>query len=170
MQTLQTTHQAIENITLNGRISRIAIGAVMLLPVFTSSGPAAAQAVIALLAIFPIMSGLNAFCPLVSWMRSLRGEQISNSLSLLSRSIYAVSAVGLVGSVFIVQGQALGYWAILPLLGIYPALSAIYGADLFSGVIRSFRLKQSEPVASAEILSWSTDKAEQPHQEVDHAA
>lgn len=180
---MNTTIQSSENIAFGGRFLRFALGATLLLPVFTISGHIGAWSVLALLAVFPVISAIYGYCPLVNWMQQLsqagasqRDAQFALRLDKAQRISYGLLAAVLIGSVFVAStSSSIGFWLILPLLGIYPAALAIYGEKLLSAVIAS-SIATAEPTraqstsATVTTLTQSATAKSDHHVSVDHAA
>ena len=169
---MNTKIQATENLNSWGRISRMAIGIVMLTPVFLVSGHLNALALLALFAVVPIICAIDGYCPLVSWYRACKNSQ-NVRLSNKQRGEYALLATVLIGSVF-VPGDNASAWLILPLLGIYPAVIAIFGEKLITAVISSSNVTPEQSVArqkpaSIFALKQSASAALQ-HGDIHHAA
>jgi len=161
-----------ENITVGGRFLRFALGAALMIPVFTLSGHLGGWAVLTLLAVFPIISAIYGYCPLVNWVRNL-AQNRDVQLGTDQRIEYGLLAAVLIASVFVASGPV-GFWLLLPLLGIYPAALAMFGEKLVSAVIASgLDHVEQAPVqkTSATIMSLMKSPASsQHHVSVDHAA
>ena len=143
MNTTTTTSNRVENISATGRVIRFSVGAAMIAPLFFISGPIGGFAILALLAILPVLCGIDGFCPLTAWYE--RVSSVAHTrMSNIQRGSYAGVAIALIGSVFVVPVQPLGALAVLPLLGIYPAIVALFGAELFSEWLSSFRVQAAD--------------------------
>jgi hypothetical protein len=168
MATNQNQIVTVENISLTGRIFRIAIGVAMILPLFIVSGSVGMLAVLGLLAIFPMACGIDGFCPLTAWYQRVTHED--KPMSKTHRYNYAVLAVALIAPVFFAQGYTLGIWAVLPLLAIYPAIVAIYGENLFAEVLRS-NAQAVKQTSSGEVHHWQfSSHHDKDHHHFGHAA
>jgi len=168
---MNTTIQMTENLNFLGRISRMVLGLALLTPIFFISGYVNAWSVIALLAIFPIVSALDGYCPLTNWYKKTQ-KALSSRLNKEQRVQYGLLATVLIGSIF-VGGESGGSWLVLPLLGIYPAMLAIFGEKLVSAVIASttIQVMQSatqQKVSAAILALKKAEKAADHH--IDHAA
>jgi len=170
---MNATIQTTENLTIGARIIRMVVGVAMLSPILFVSGYIENTALLALLAIAPIVSALDGYCPLLNWYRSIATSSHDFYLSKEQRVEYALLATVLIGSVFL-PGESGGLWLALPLVGIYPAALAIFGEKLLSAVIASSHSKATLTVkqnASADILPLKqSSKLRSDHANIEHAA
>ena len=157
----------IENISTTGRILRVAVGVALISPLFVVSGSVGLLSVLGLLAIFPVVCGIDGFCPITAWYQ--RTMSNDKPMSKTSRYHYAMLATALIAPVFFAEGYSLGVWAVLPLLGIYPAIVAIIGENLFAAVLRS-NAKIPAEVKTGKVHHWPSFFHKDSHHHIGHAA
>ena len=169
MNTTNTTTNRVENISTTGRIIRFSVGAAMLSPLFFISGPVGGFAILALLAILPVICGIDGYCPLTAWYRKLSSDRHS-TMSGVQRGSYAGLSVALIGSVFVLPVQPLGALAVLPLLGIYPAIVSLFGVELISESLRSMKTQDAKMNAGDVVNLNTASSGSRDHGHVAHAA
>lgn len=108
-----------ENLSGIERVLRVAVGSVLLGSVMTSApGLLGWTSVLALVAIYPMLTGLMGFDPLRSVVEGHRTAY---------RVVQAVLTVALISTVYIIPTGSLGLITLLPLFSIYSALGVVLG-------------------------------------------
>lgn len=108
-----------ENLSRIERVLRITVGSVLLGSVMTAApGFLGWTSVLALVAIYPILTGLTGYDPLRSVTEGHRAAYRIAQLGL---------TIALIGTMYIVPAGVIGLTALLPLFGIYSALGALLG-------------------------------------------
>ena len=169
MKTIKMTNNRVENISTAGRILRFSVGAAMLSPLFITSGPIGGFAILALLAILPVVCGIDGFCPLTAWLKR-KSTESNSTMNTIQRGSYAGLSIALIGSVFVLPAQPLGILAVLPLLGIYPAIVSLFGVEVLGEWLRSFQIQDSKPVSDQVVSVDRMPRNPQDHGHVAHAA
>lgn len=119
MNTNFSTSTRNENLSRTERAVRVAVGFALLGSVmYAAPGVLGWSSLLALVAIYPIMTGLNGADPLRSVMEGHSAAYRFGQLAL---------AAALIGTVIVAPIETLGMLALLPLIGIYAALGAILG-------------------------------------------
>lgn len=127
MNTILSNTTLTMNMSHIERVLRITFGSALLVFVATAvPGVLGWASVLALIATYPILTGITGADPLRSVMEG-------------HRSAYRVAQLGLgialIGTVAIVPGVNLGLMALLPLFGIYSVLGAILGRSPLATVV-----------------------------------
>lgn len=109
------------------RAARISVGAVLIGSVFIAGDyPLGWLALLPLLGIYPLYSGLT-------------GATSLHRLSANNPAVYRLALSGasatLIGSVFLIGTTPLGGFALLPLIGSYIALCALFGCSPLAAII-----------------------------------
>jgi len=169
---MKTNIQITENLALWGRISRLTLGIAMLAPIFFATTYSPLFLILSLLAIFPIVSAVYGYCPLLTWIRSVRRNK-DFTLDTTRRLELGLVAALLIGG-GLASDTSNGFLTLLPLLAIYPAFLALYGEKLISAVLASFSrdtLSLPNRREKAKVLLVVHDK--KPHRipgSIEHAA
>jgi len=129
MKTIATKILNIDELSVGERTARTALGATLIGSVFfAGENTLGSLALLPLLGIYPLFSGLTGSAP----VRSLFGSH-SAAYSLT----YAALSIALIGSVLIGGAAPLGTAVVLPLLGSYAALCALLGRSPLSALIEA---------------------------------
>lgn len=124
-----TTHNTPTNLLPGSRAARLVIGAAFIAEVMTTSQmPLGLLAVLPLLAIYPIFTGLTGWDPLKEVCQSERFAHNMLHLPKLARMVIGAVGVAMLGSVYMVSG-APGWLIVLPLLAVYPVFVAVMGEE-----------------------------------------
>ena len=113
------------------RVRRIAIGSIFIGFVMNTTGPLGYLAVLPLLAIYPILTGLFGEDPvdglLANWQGGFEGEcfRPSSRVALLALGGVAIGALML-------SPESVGLRATLALVAVYPIMAGLFGEDLVS--------------------------------------
>ncbi|MBE9515770.1 MAG: hypothetical protein IME93_02210 [Proteobacteria bacterium] len=124
---------AIKKTELNtaSRVRRIAVGSIFIGIVMSAPGPLGYLAVLPLLAIYPILTGLFGEDPvdglLANWQGGFEGEcfRPSSRIALIALGGMAIGAV-------MISPENVGIRATLALASVYPIMAGLFGEDLLS--------------------------------------
>jgi len=123
----------IKNTELNtaARVRRVAIGSIFIGIVMNASGPLGYLAVLPLLAIYPILTGLFGEDPidglLANWAGGFEGECLRPSSRVALLALGGV-AIG----VMMLSPESVGMRATFALAAVYPIMAGLFGEDLIS--------------------------------------
>jgi len=125
----------ISQLNFINRLSRIIIGTGLIGFTMSASGPLGYLALLPLLAIYPVTTGMYGEDPIdglvTNWMGGHRGHCFRPS-SRVALIAVGAGAIGLV----MASPQSLVSVSWLSLLSVYPIMAGLFGEDLFSVVIR----------------------------------
>ena len=117
-------------LTTSARVYRIAIGSLFIGIVMNTAGPLGYLAVLPLLAIYPILTGLFGEDPLDSlldnWQGGFEGKRFRPS-SRVALLVLSGTAIG----VLMVSPEIVGIRAALALVAVYSIMAGLFGEDLF---------------------------------------
>ena len=138
MNTYEQSNLEAEKLSTISRITRIAFGVALLAFTMTYSGVLGVVAVLPLIAVYPILTGILGY-GLVE-LALVRGRHAERPASLrrTSRAINVILGVSLIGVVM--AGVTQQAW--LALLGIYPILLGVLGTNLLSEAFTTRRALQ----------------------------
>ncbi|WP_455204106.1 YgaP family membrane protein [Kaarinaea lacus] len=126
--TTNNTTSAAQNIDTSSRAVRLVVGMGLIAYVLTSQQtPLGLLAVLPLIAIYPVFTGIIGWDPLVAVIKQRRFMQLALQIPKIARVALATAGFAMIGSVFFTA--ELGNFAILALAGIYPIFLAITGYD-----------------------------------------
>ena len=123
------------------RVRRVAIGSIFIGIVMNTSGPLGYLAVLPLLAVYPILTGLFGEDPvdslLANWQGGFEGEcfRPSSRIALLALGGTAIGAV-------MISPENVGIRAALALVSVYPIMAGLFGEDLLSTALGFGKEKQ----------------------------
>ena len=128
MNTYNTQKAAI-NLSKSSRAARLVIGVALIVGVMTTSlAPLGLLAVLPLLAIYPVFTGMTGWDPLREFCKSERITDCLLHLPTPARMVIGAIGIAMLGSVFVVSG-APGWLIVLPLLAVYPVFIAVIGEE-----------------------------------------
>lgn len=138
MNTYQQSNLDAEKLSSVSRVTRIAFGVALLAFTMTYNGVLGVLAVLPLIAVYPILTGILGY-GLVE-LALVRGRHAERPASLrrTSRVIHVIVGVALIGAVM--AGVTQQAW--LALLGIYPILLGALGTNLLSEAFATRRVLQ----------------------------
>jgi len=117
------------NLSAGSRAVRLVIGAALIAEVMTTGQtPLGLLAVLPLLAIVPIFTGLTGWDPIKELCREERITQCLLHLPNTARMVIGGIGILMLGSVFMTSG-APGWLLVLPLLSVYPVFVAVIGEE-----------------------------------------
>ena len=146
---METTFKKAE-LNTAARVSRIAIGSIFIGIVMNTAGPLGYLAVLPLLAIYPILTGLFGEDPidglLANWQGGFEGECLrpSSRVALLALGATAIGAV-------MISPESVGIRATLALVAVYPIMAGLFGEDLFTTALGFGKEKQQARIAESPI-------------------
>ena len=137
---METTIQKTELNTAS-RVRRVAIGSIFIGIVMNTAGPLGYLAVLPLLAIYPILTGLFGEDPidglLANWKGGFEGECLRPSSRVALLALGGV-AIG----VMMLSPENVGIRAALALVAVYPIMAGLFGEDLLSVALGFGKEKQ----------------------------
>lgn len=113
-------------------VARLVTGSALILFSLFYQGVFANIAILPLLAIYPVFTGLIGVDPFYLLWQKYVG--VRSEFNIVSRSLLVVTAAVLIGSVMASHGE-LGWRGVLALVAVYPALAAIIGRDPFNAFV-----------------------------------
>lgn len=120
-----------ERLTLTERIARVAVGAGLLSTMVAADGALGWAAVLPLLAVYPVLTGVMGYEPLRAFLPRD---------SIAYRTAQLTAGGAMVGSIFVTSQFALpDAFAIVPLIGVYYVLAGILGRAPLATVDESLR-------------------------------
>lgn len=155
--------------TIN-RITRILVGVSFIGFTMATSGPLGYLALLPLLAVYPLITGMVGEDPIdgiaTNWMGGYQGHcfRASSRVALL---IIGVGAIGIVMG----NPQNLASQGWIALASIYPIMAGLFGEDLFAVVLSELgRVKAHRPVASQPVVGIKHREATVHHHEIGHGS
>ena len=159
------THQA--QLNISNRIARIAIGAGLIGIVMATSGPLGYLALLPLLAVYPLLTGMLGEDPIDGIVTNWFGGYAGHSFRPSTRVALLVVGAGAIG---IVMGNpysvsALGW---IGLLSVYPIMAGLFGEDLFRVVFSSQGREVSQQTAMPQSVAGIKHRETTVHHGFDH--
>jgi len=119
---ISTTH----TLTFVERVARTMTGAALISSVFfAGENTLGWLALLPLLGIYPLLSGVTGTAM----------HDLFDNTSVAYRLTHAVASVALIGAVFVINAAPLGVFVVLPLIGVYTALSAMLGRSPLAAMV-----------------------------------
>ncbi len=146
---METTFKKTE-LNTAARVRRVAIGSIFIGIVMNMTGPLGYLAVLPLLAIYPILTGLFGEDPidglLANWQGGFEGEcfRPSSRVALLALGGTAIGAVML-------SPESVGIRAALALVAVYPIMAGLFGEDLLATALGFGKKKQQDRIAESSV-------------------
>lgn len=118
-------------LSTSSRVVRLVVGSIFIGIVMSSSGQLGYLAVLPLIAIYPILTGIIGEDPLdyllADWVGGFEGEcySPSNRIALVGLGGVAISGMML-------SPESVGIRALLALVSVYPIMAGLFGEDLVS--------------------------------------
>ena len=159
---LNTSLNYHENLDASSRGVRVLVGAGLIIYTMTSPAyPLAWLALLPLLAVYPIFSAITAWDPVKAFFQSDFMCRHALNCSKTTRVIVAAIGVALISSVYVASYSevAMGPFAVLSLLAVYPILAAILGMDPISALYNIERNVAENTTESARDKVHSFDSA-----------
>jgi len=149
MKTIAAKIQTIEGLTVIERAARTVVGIALIGSVFVASENTLGWlAVLPLLGIYPLYTGLTGAASM---------SNLFDNNPAMYRVTQAAVTAALIGSVFVTGAVPLGAVVILPLIGIYTALSAILGrSPLATEIDATKAIPYVVPPAAEDIAALGT--------------
>lgn len=132
MNTIVNTSKYEGELSVGQKSMRVVVGASLVLVAMFYQGPFAEVALLPLLAVYPIITGLIGVDPVYLIWQKITGMR--TEYSVVSRGLLVATATVLIGSVMVGQGE-LGWHGILALVAVYPVVAAIVGKDPLNGFV-----------------------------------
>ncbi|HEC19249.1 MAG TPA: hypothetical protein ENI97_07885 [Gammaproteobacteria bacterium] len=136
--TINTTYDAVYDVTnkpsrlnIAARIRRVMVGGALIGVVMGVNGPLGYLTLLALLAIYPILTGLIGEDPLDGLLTHWEGGYEGHCLRSSTR-VGLLLLGGVAISVLMVSPESAGLRAMLGITALYPILAGLFGEDLLS--------------------------------------
>jgi hypothetical protein len=144
------TQNSITNLTTGSRAARLIIGTTLIAEVLTTStAPLGALALLPLLAIYPVFTGLTGWDPIKEVCKSESFTRCMLHLPKIARLVIGAIGIAMLGSVFMVSG-APGWLIVLPLVAVYPIFIAVIGEEPVTALY-NLDLAQAEPASNPKM-------------------
>lgn len=127
-----TTSNFLGELSKGQKALRLVFGSALILAAMFYQGPFAEVALLPLLAVYPIMTGLIGVDPFYFLWQKVFGMR--TQLCAFSRGVLLVISAAMIGAVMSGEGE-LGWQGILAIMAVYPALAAIIGNDPLNGFV-----------------------------------
>ena len=134
-------------LSIASRVRRVAFGSLFIGVAMTSSGQLGYLAIVPLVAIYPILTGLFGEDPIDGFLANWEGGFEGLCFRPSTRIALLALGVGAIG-VLMMSPEDVGIRALLALASVYPITAGLFGEDLFSLMLGHGRKKQQVKVPS----------------------